>query len=92
MKQKNKLKNINQKWKEKDKKNQHKEKHKNNQKLQIMHLNYHKMKVLKINIFVKKIDSSDYINYIEVSKRDSEYNVYFYCDGKIIDLPKKWPF
>lgn len=52
MKQKNKLKNINQKWKEKDKKNQHKEKHKNNQKLQIMHLNYHKMKVLKINIFL----------------------------------------
>lgn len=52
MKQKNKLKNINQKWKEKDKKNQHKEKHKNNQKLQIMHLNYHKMKVLKKNIFL----------------------------------------
>jgi hypothetical protein len=39
------------------------------------------------NIFAKKIDDSDYINYIEVSKRDSEYNVHFYCDGKIIDLP-----
>jgi hypothetical protein len=39
------------------------------------------------NIFVKKIDDSDYINYIEVSKRDSEYNVYFYCNGKIVDLP-----
>jgi hypothetical protein len=39
------------------------------------------------NIFAKKIDDSDYINYIEVSKRDSEYNVYFYCNGKIVDLP-----
>ena len=39
------------------------------------------------NIFVKKIDDSDYINYIEVSKRDSEYIVFFYCKGKIIDLP-----
>ena len=39
------------------------------------------------SIFVKKIDDSDYINYIEVSKRDSEYNIYFYCNGKIVDLP-----
>jgi hypothetical protein len=39
------------------------------------------------NIFVKKVDDSDYMNYIEVSKRDSEYNVFFYCDGKIVDLP-----
>lgn len=39
------------------------------------------------NIFVKKVDDSDYINYIEVSKRDSEYIVFFYCNGKIIDVP-----
>lgn len=39
------------------------------------------------NIFVKKIDDSDYINYIEVSKRDSEYIVWFWYNGKTIDLP-----
>lgn len=51
-------------------------------------LRFFNFEEIGLNIFVKKIDSSDYINYIEVSKRDSEYNVYFYCDGKIIDLPK----
>ena len=39
------------------------------------------------NIFAKKVDDSDYVNYIEVSKRDSEYVVFFYCNGKIIDVP-----
>ena len=39
------------------------------------------------NIFVKKVDNSDYINYIEVSKRDSEYVVWFWYNGKIIDVP-----
>ena len=39
------------------------------------------------NIFVKKVDDSDYINYIEVSKRNSEYVVWFWYNGKIIDVP-----
>lgn len=39
------------------------------------------------NIFVKKVDDSDYINYIEVSKRDSEYIVWFWYNGKTIDVP-----
>lgn len=40
------------------------------------------------NIFVKKLDDSDYENYIEVSKKDSEYIVAFYFNDKVIDLPK----
>ena len=39
------------------------------------------------NIFVKKVDDSDYVNYIEVSKRNSEYVVWFWYNGKTIDLP-----
>ena len=39
------------------------------------------------NIFVKKVDDSDYINYIEVSKRESNYIVWFWYNGKTIDLP-----
>ena len=39
------------------------------------------------NIFAKKVDDSDYVNYIEVSKRDSEYVVWFWYNGKIIDVP-----
>ena len=39
------------------------------------------------NIFAKKLDYLNYVNYIEVSKRDSEYIVFFYCNGKIIDVP-----
>ena len=39
------------------------------------------------NIFAKNVDDLNYINYIEVSKRNSEYIVFFYCNGKIIDVP-----
>ena len=39
------------------------------------------------NIFAKNLDYLNYVNYIEVSKRDSEYVVFFYCNGKIIDVP-----
>lgn len=39
------------------------------------------------NIFVKKVDDSDYVNYIEVSKRNSEYVVWFWYNGKTIDVP-----
>ena len=39
------------------------------------------------NIFAKKVDDSDYVNYIEVSKRNSEYVVWFWYNGKIIDVP-----
>ena len=39
------------------------------------------------NIFVKKVDDSDYVNYIEVSKRESNYIVWFWYNGRTIDLP-----
>jgi hypothetical protein len=39
------------------------------------------------NIFAKNIDDLDYVNYIEVSKRNSEYVVWFWYNGKIIDVP-----
>ena len=39
------------------------------------------------NIFAKNLDYLNYVNYIEVSKRDSEYVVFFYCNGKISDVP-----
>ena len=39
------------------------------------------------NIFAKNLDDLNYINYIEVSKRNSEYVVWFWYKGKIIDVP-----
>ena len=39
------------------------------------------------NIFAKNLDDLNYINYIEVSKRNSEYVVWFWYNGKIIDVP-----
>jgi hypothetical protein len=39
------------------------------------------------NIFAKNIDDLDYVNYIEVSKRNSEYVVWFWYNGKTIDVP-----
>ena len=39
------------------------------------------------NIFAKNLDDLNYVNYIEVSKRNSEYVVWFWYNGKIIDVP-----
>ena len=39
------------------------------------------------NIFAKNLDDLNYVNYIEVSKRNSEYVVWFWYKGKIIDVP-----
>lgn len=39
------------------------------------------------NIFAKNVDDLNYVNYIEVSKRNSEYVVWFWYNGKIIDVP-----
>ena len=39
------------------------------------------------NIFAKNLDDLNYINYIEVSKKNSEYVVWFWYNGKIIDVP-----
>jgi hypothetical protein len=39
------------------------------------------------NIFAKNIDDLNYVNYIEVSKRNSEYVVWFWYNGETIDVP-----